>query len=657
MIEGEGANIFGRSSFRWGAIAAGVLHCVWLPAAPIGAAEPVRSVVKTAFDAADANHDRLLSIEEYVAGDGDPDVRRRDFRLFDIDGNGRLSAAEFAAIPGLVPASERGAIPDPFDHLFDAAQAAMRMSLKQARQRPAAGVPAPTFVLLVLGTISPDGSQRMDGRWTAQADVDGDGHVIRTEAERFLEIHLGIRSPSGELLRRPNGRVVALGRFQRIDTNRNQMLERDEFLQGRDGELDRQKFDAADHNRDGVLSFDEFRSPAGPGMDDPVEWFRNADKNLDGLIDVAEAEQATVESRRALVSPSFRAFDEDEDGKLSLDEYRLSMLGNPVAAWEKMPQDADNNHLLSFQEFLFPAAQCELLRLFYFHRLDRNGDKQLTMPEFPFRTPPPNMFHLLAADGSEFRQLYANKEYPHCGSPAVSPDGQTIAFDGRKGGESLRAQRILMMSIDGTDFRDVCEGLMPTWSKDGKQFACSRFKPRSGIWIIDADGSNARRIADGWAAQWSPDGRTIAFTRNNGVWAYDVESEAIREVLSAADHPYRSVYWNMCWSPDSRRLLFKARTDRGADLVSIRMTGDDPDLKVHDSGDRSISEDSAWSPDGKRVVFCKESPEAGEKMLYEFDPAKDDPPKLVEGMGRSLTYRSGGCFTPDGKWLIVATKE
>ncbi len=653
----KGANIIDRFATCRGLLAGEVLLCCWLLMAPAGAAEPVRSPVRAAFDATDTNHDRLLSFKEYLAGEGNPDIRRRDFHLFNIDGNGRLSGTEFAAIPGLVAAPKRGAIPDPFNHLFDAAQAAMQKSLKQAGQRDAAGVPAPTFVLLVLGTISPDGSQRMDDRWTAQADLDGDGRVNRMEAERFLEIHLGVRSPSGELLREPNGRVVALGRFQRIDTDRNQTLERDEFLQGRGDELSQQEFDAADRDRDGVLTFEEFGSPEGPGIDDPVEWFRNADENLDGLVGVAEAEQATEEARRALIPLSFRAFDEDEDGKLSLDEYRLSMLGNPVAMWEKVPEDADEDHLLSFGEFQFPAAQCELLRLYYFHRLDTNGDKLLTVQEFPFRAPPPNMFHLLAADGSEFRQLYANEEYPHCGSPAVSPDGKWIAFDGRRGGESLREQRILMTSIDGTDFRDVCKGLMPTWSKDGKQFACSRFKPKQGIWIIDADGSHARRIADGWAAQWSPDGRTIAFTNHNGVSAYDVQSGETREVLTAADHPYRTVYWNMCWSSDSRRLLFKARTDRGADLASIRMTGDDPDLKVHYSGDRSISEDSAWSPDGNRVVFCMESPEAGEQMLYEFDPTKDDPPKIVEGIGRSLTYRSGGCFTPDGKWLIVATKE
>src|SRR5690606_31794691 len=122
------------------------------------------------------------------------------------------------------------------------------------------------------------------------------------------------------------------------------------------------------------------------------------------------------------------------------------------------------DYVMSFDEFRFGDFHAELLRLFYFHRFDTNSDGTLSRKEFPFRMQPPRNFHLLAADGSEFRRLYANDEYPHCGSPAVSPDGKTIAFDGRTGGKSLCEQRILMMSIDGTGFRDVCEGLMPTWS-------------------------------------------------------------------------------------------------------------------------------------------------------------------------------------------------
>src|SRR5690606_38326384 len=74
----------------------------------------------------------------------------------------------------------------------------------------------------------------------------------------------------------------------------------------------------------------------------------------------------------------------------------------------------------------------KLLLEFYFHRLDADGDDRLSRDELPFQGRPPGAMKLLAADGSALLPLYTNAEYPHCGSPAVSPDGQTIAFDGRR---------------------------------------------------------------------------------------------------------------------------------------------------------------------------------------------------------------------------------
>jgi Tol biopolymer transport system component len=165
----------------------------------------------------------------------------------------------------------------------------------------------------------------------------------------------------------------------------------------------------------------------------------------------------------------------------------------------------------------------------YFHRFDRNGDSVLSQDEYPFRIKYPNVIQFLSADGAELRQIYVNLEFPLNGSPAVSPDGQMILFDTWRRGESYSDSRIFLMNIDGSDVRDLCHGLMPTWSADGKQFTCSRYEPgTNGVWIMNRDGTEASRIGDGWGSQWSPDGQTIAFTRNGGIAAFDVPSREIR---------------------------------------------------------------------------------------------------------------------------------
>ncbi|MGE0376256.1 MAG: EF-hand domain-containing protein [Planctomycetaceae bacterium] len=609
----------------------------------VTASEPDVADVGAAFEAADVNHDRLLSLEEFTAQPGDANVYRRDFRLMDVDRNGRLTPEEVATVA------------DPMDHLLDAALAALEEGLRQGGRDAVSGLQTKTFVFLAVGSLAPDGRNTMDEQWLTQADPNQDGQVSPNETERFLEIHLGILAPTGERLRDRRGRVVNSAAFIAKDENRDWALTRKEFVGAQDNRWLEEVFESLDQDRDGLLTVAEFGTLQGVGYDDVAGWFRDADTNLDAHLDVREAVVAVLATQRVLIPICFRVFDGDNDGRLSFDEYRLSMLANPIASWEEMPRDQDDDYLLSFEEFRFGAAQCELLRLYYFHKLDANGDNKLSQTEFAFRTQPGRCFHLLAADGSEMRLLHARNDYPHCGSPAVSPDGKTVAFDGRHGGLSLRQQRILMMSIDGTGFRDVCEGLMPTWSPDGKRFACSRYEP-AGIWIVDADGANAQRLADGWAAQWSPDGGSIAFTNDNGIWTYDVASGAIREVFAASQHTYRTIYWNMCWSPDSRRLVFKARTDNGADIVSINMVSDDPDLRVHYSGDGSIEPDTAWSPDGRRIVFSMESPGSSQRLLYELDPTTDDPPVPVKGTDTALTYKTS-CFTPDGKWIIAATMD
>jgi len=112
----------------------------------------------------------------------------------------------------------------------------------------------------------------------------------------------------------------------------------------------------------------------------------------------------------------------------------------------------------------------------------------------------------------------------------------------------------------------------------------------------------------------------------------------------------------MGWSPDSRRLCFKGRKQRGNDLASISMAGDDPDLKVHVATELRIEPDFAWSPDGVRILFCMESRDHPNDLLYELDPSTDDPPRLVKGIDKTM-FHNDCCFTPDGKWIVVGATE
>ncbi len=95
------------------------------PAAESPAAKADR-VVTEAFAKLDTDSSGQLTREEYASRGGGPAAMLdRDFKLFDFDASGNPLKEEFSAIPGLIPAAEQRAVPDPFDMLLDQAVAAM----------------------------------------------------------------------------------------------------------------------------------------------------------------------------------------------------------------------------------------------------------------------------------------------------------------------------------------------------------------------------------------------------------------------------------------------------------------------------------------------------------------------------------------------------
>jgi len=99
--------------------------------------------------------------------------------------------------------------------------------------------------------------------------------------------------------------------------------------------------------------------------------------------------------------------------------------------------------------------------------------------------------------------------------PAISPDGQLIAFTPQKSGRT----KLYVMSADGTGIHDIGGSLdvrgSPAWSPDGKWITVGA-DTGSGLKLfkVPANGGPAIQILDKQAIDpvWSPDGRFLVYS-------------------------------------------------------------------------------------------------------------------------------------------------
>ncbi len=173
--------------------------------------------------------------------------------------------------------------------------------------------------------------------------------------------------------------------------------------------------------------------------------------------------------------------------------------------------------------------------------------------------------------------------------PRWSPDGAWIAFQSDRGG----TMQAWIVRRDGSGLRQVTDGpasaLYPIWSPDGRRLAA--FDDKKGAFVVDpwAEGSPRRRemlppvpgTGVGFrASSWSADGRTIAGDAH-GVLLFDVERRSYRRLTTEGAFPL--------WAGRGPWLVFW-------DNVDDR-------LRVVDSGSGQVKELLSEKPDQIGAFF------------------------------------------------------
>lgn len=160
--------------------------------------------------------------------------------------------------------------------------------------------------------------------------------------------------------------------------------------------------------------------------------------------------------------------------------------------------------------------------------------------------------------------------------PAISPDGQRIAFASDRAGN----WDIYVMDIRGGKAiqltRDSTHDIHPTWSPDGRRIVYSSFGSPSGQWemvVIDAQSPATKQfIGYGLFPTWSPTEDKILYqrarqrgTRWFSVWAIDMMPDGDAGQPTELAASANAAVITPDWSPDGRHIVFCTVIDPKAD--------------------------------------------------------------------------------------------
>ena len=191
-------------------------------------------------------------------------------------------------------------------------------------------------------------------------------------------------------------------------------------------------------------------------------------------------------------------------------------------------------------------------------------------------------------------------------SPAVSPDGSSVAFIASANG---RRQIFVRLIAGGTPLQitnDDVDHQFPRWTPD--HTALVYFSPgglgevQGQIWSIPALGGSPRRIIDSvGGGDVSGDGRLVCFRLSNRHIQLVTSSLTGGDVRPIADsEPAYHLYPR--WSPDGRWIAFQRGDGVRNDVFVIARDGGGPPRQL--THDRNVIKGLTWLPDSRNIVYA-----------------------------------------------------
>lgn len=191
-------------------------------------------------------------------------------------------------------------------------------------------------------------------------------------------------------------------------------------------------------------------------------------------------------------------------------------------------------------------------------------------------------------------------------SPAISPDGKSVAFTAGVGGKRQVFVQLIAGGAPLQITRDTVDHECPRWSPDSSSILY--FSPavsgtvQGSIWEIPALGGAARRVVTsvGCADISQTDGRLALFRlAKEGIQLVTAPTDGSRFDLVAELAP-STYYLYPRWSPDGKWIAFQRGDSIRFDIFLAPATGGEPRKLTRDN---NMMGGFAWLPDSTGIVY------------------------------------------------------